>query len=369
MNNSWLHLKSKDPGYNISQESTAADLFGAKDCGWVEQMRPFIRQFSDKNDTVLDPFCGFASTLIAAGLEGRCGFGIEVDERRVDIADKRLRSLNVKNSTVVQGDAEFIEEKINHADLIISNVPYFGCAWGDANTHQIYNLSNYNDYLQKMRCCFKAFKSVLKENGYIIIMVENIRIGDHFVRLSQDISSMLDERFSLIDERILVYDKDVSNSFEVLSNRAHEYVFIAQNTFKAIDCQLSSLYLFELCKLSPEIIVYGSFAHWIYDKTYKPSDVDIMIPYDLHLIKKLTDWFIDNGFKVSRWGVRVDKVNTPIAALSTNYFRAEYINNEGSLVLFDVFFAENNRGYKKLLNKITIKDGIKCVLGDIYIED
>jgi site-specific DNA-methyltransferase (adenine-specific) len=43
-----------------------------------------------KGDTVLDPFCGSGTTLIAALETGRKAIGIEIDERWVDVARRRL---------------------------------------------------------------------------------------------------------------------------------------------------------------------------------------------------------------------------------------------------------------------------------------
>jgi site-specific DNA-methyltransferase (adenine-specific) len=51
-----------------------------------------IRLFSYKDDTVLDPFLGSGSTLIATYLTDRKGIGIDIDEHYCEIAINRLKN-------------------------------------------------------------------------------------------------------------------------------------------------------------------------------------------------------------------------------------------------------------------------------------
>jgi modification methylase len=50
-----------------------------------------IRMFSFWNDTVLDPFCGTGTTMLAAARCGRNSIGVEIDPTYCDIASKRIR--------------------------------------------------------------------------------------------------------------------------------------------------------------------------------------------------------------------------------------------------------------------------------------
>src|SRR3989338_1173597 len=57
----------------------------------IELPRRCIKLFSFIGDTVLDPFLGSGSTLIASYLHSRKGIGVEIDEKYCDIAIDRLR--------------------------------------------------------------------------------------------------------------------------------------------------------------------------------------------------------------------------------------------------------------------------------------
>ena len=56
----------------------------------IELPRRCIKLFSFIGDTVLDPFLGSGSTLIASALHGRKGIGVEIDKNYCDIAVDRL---------------------------------------------------------------------------------------------------------------------------------------------------------------------------------------------------------------------------------------------------------------------------------------
>lgn len=51
----------------------------------------FIRAYSDPGDNVYDPFIGSGTTLIAAQVEGRVAFGVEISPRYVDVTCSRYQ--------------------------------------------------------------------------------------------------------------------------------------------------------------------------------------------------------------------------------------------------------------------------------------
>jgi site-specific DNA-methyltransferase (adenine-specific) len=69
-----------------------------------------VRMFSFVGDTVLDPFCGTGTTMLAAMNTGRNSVGVELDARYVDHAEGRLRKdaggLLVRDFQVIRASAK-----------------------------------------------------------------------------------------------------------------------------------------------------------------------------------------------------------------------------------------------------------------------
>lgn len=69
----------------------------------IELPRRCIKLFSFIGDTVLDPFLGSGSTLIASYLHNRLGIGVDIDKKYCDIAIERLqRDAKINQSSLLK---------------------------------------------------------------------------------------------------------------------------------------------------------------------------------------------------------------------------------------------------------------------------
>lgn len=75
-----------------------------------------VRMFSFIGDTVLDPFCGTGTTMVAAMKSGRNSLGIEVDEKYCQMTLNRLQAKSADLLTNVR--IEFLQ-KPEHKDTLV----------------------------------------------------------------------------------------------------------------------------------------------------------------------------------------------------------------------------------------------------------
>jgi DNA modification methylase len=65
----------------------------------VALLESFVRNSTDHGDTVLDPFLGAGSTLLAAERTGRVCYGVDIEPKWIEVAIRRWESLTGKEAT------------------------------------------------------------------------------------------------------------------------------------------------------------------------------------------------------------------------------------------------------------------------------
>lgn len=80
-----------------------------------------VRMFSFWGDTVLDPFCGTGTTMLAALKTGRNSVGVEIDDEYCRMALQRLRTEG--RDLFREVEVEFVRMGDNGAGLVVQEEP------------------------------------------------------------------------------------------------------------------------------------------------------------------------------------------------------------------------------------------------------
>jgi hypothetical protein len=348
---SWWMLEPDPPEYGLPEDLRARDVFGGRDCGWVSQMRPFVRAYSRPGETVFDPFCGFGTTLLAAALEGRAGLGMEIDAVRVALAGERLQRHGV-DAPIVCGALPYTDIP-RRIDLCLTSVPYFGCRWpGSVSMGQCYSAPDFDTYLSTMRAVLYAVREALPNDGYCIVMAENVRLDGRTLPMAWELARILDSLFLACDERVICYpprrqtainDSAIDRSGTdsgMTSDRTHEYALIYRKRSPQIDIVRTRGLLSTLRAEGFAVEAYGSFRAWIErdlaNAEPPPRDLDLRVPNDPARWSALLCWLREQGYRFTLWGEPVNADITLDTVHRHHYLRAERIEADGGTVRLDL---------------------------------
>jgi DNA modification methylase len=220
-----------------------------------ELVEDFIGFFTQEGDWVLDPFLGTGSTLVGCRSMRRNAVGIELTNKYAEVAKERARqqSLDPVQLEVVNEDCrDTLPELGRKFDYCITSPPYWNMLkksrggvesehkkrekdgldtkYSDSN-RDLGNIDEYEDFLGELEQIFLEVYDVLKEEGYLTVVIQNIRTEDGEMKpLAWDLASRLGETYVLKQEKIWLQDDKSLGIWgypsEYVSNVAHHYCLI-----------------------------------------------------------------------------------------------------------------------------------------------
>lgn len=219
----------------------------------------FIRFFSKEDAWVLDPFLGTGSTLIAAGNSKRNGIGIEIMKKYFDTSNKRIKDGKYKNDLKPLLGSSLNLLKVlekngltdRKFDFVITSPPYWNQLERSSLRQKdrkdkgldtkysskkgdIGNVSDYEEFLESQAKIFDQVYDVIKDNGYLVIITNNVYFEGELFPLAFDTAASLRKRgkksWKLKDEKIWLQDDKplialgVNNAW--VGNRHHQYCLV-----------------------------------------------------------------------------------------------------------------------------------------------
>lgn len=91
----------------------------------IKDIEKLILMFTKKGDTVLDPFNGTGTTLVACSNHGRKSIGIDLSKKYCKLVEKRFKELKIsKKQIVICGDSLKEISKLGQIDYCVTSPPY-----------------------------------------------------------------------------------------------------------------------------------------------------------------------------------------------------------------------------------------------------
>jgi DNA modification methylase len=179
----------------------------------VRDVQKLISLFTKRGMTVLDPFSGTGTTLLAAAQLDRKAIGIDINKKYIELAKRRLSGL--KNCKLITGDSHEKVESVGRVEYIVTSPPYHNILsnngkgirhWSGRKyrmaartgvetysdfSNDLGNFEEYEDFLhalrQIMRRCFK----VLVPGRYCTIVISDFTVRRIEVCVQSDVVQMM----------------------------------------------------------------------------------------------------------------------------------------------------------------------------------
>ena len=183
----------------------------------IKDIEKLISLFTKKNMTVLDPFVGCGTTIIAANNLGRKAIGIDLNEKYYELSLERFKGLSIPKGVYeyIVADANTALTNIKQVDYIVTSPPYHnilkntskgirhyngkdyrigardGVEYYSDEINDLGNFEKYEDFIQSLKSVMSKCFSVLKEGKYLSIIISDFTVNKKEVCVQADVVNMM----------------------------------------------------------------------------------------------------------------------------------------------------------------------------------
>lgn len=169
------------------------DFKGAKspNAGMISTFDPFlceilVKWFSEKGDTVLDPFAGGIVRGGVSCILGRNYLGFDISRKQIEHNNQQWLDICARYTTSADkpvyrvGDSNVLLDEVseNYADLVLTCPPYYNLERYTDDKNDLSNMPSYADFYKVYADIIKKCAYALKPGGYMVMVVEEIRGKD-----------------------------------------------------------------------------------------------------------------------------------------------------------------------------------------------
>lgn len=221
-----------------------------------QDVKRLIEFFTKRNQIVLDPFSGVASTCKACALSGRKGIGIELSEHWNSLGKQRLEYEvgpdSLTTQCLITGDSREVLNQFpeNHVHFIVTSPPYWSILTKKADhktkqeriennlatkysesSNDLGNIPTYEEFLNELSAVFKECNRILLKGRYMAVIVSDFRNKSAYVPFHADLIAKLTSiNFELQGIKVLAQNNKklypYGYPFSYVENIHHQYILI-----------------------------------------------------------------------------------------------------------------------------------------------
>lgn len=176
-------VQDKGKARNIKRSSNAKYLPSLKFSEFNPELaKRIILYWSNKGDTILDPFAGRSTRMVVASMLGRNYMGFEISPIALeDLKEKRAHRQLSLNPSDIALDLRLADGCLldgvqdNSVDFIFTCPPYWNLERYESVPGQLSDCLTYEGFLERVEVCAKNCYRVLKPSKFVAWVVADFR--------------------------------------------------------------------------------------------------------------------------------------------------------------------------------------------------
>lgn len=200
----------------------------------IKDIMKLISFYTKQGMSVLDPFCGSGTTIIAANNLNRFAYGIDLNSDFKKLAEDRLKKKNFKPSSNYKyliGDALTTVKKIKSVDYIVTSPPYhnilrnkgaglrkqsdkgfrngsrIGVEYYSEHENDLGNFESYQEFTTALEKIMLECYKILNPKKYCSIVISDFTVDKKEVCVQADIVRLMQNcGFEFVGTTILLQD-------------------------------------------------------------------------------------------------------------------------------------------------------------------
>lgn len=181
----------------------------------VRDVQKLISLFTKKGMTVLDPFAGSGTALLAALQIGRKAVGIDINPKYAELTKQRLAEKGFKDYSFIVGDSHEKVREVGLVDYIVTSPPYHNILSNDGKgvrhwsgkqyrmaarsgveiysdlSNDLGNFEEYEDFIHALQQIMCRCLKILRPGRYCTVIISDFTVNKTEVCVQADVVKMM----------------------------------------------------------------------------------------------------------------------------------------------------------------------------------